>query len=157
MLNEQQRKLVEDNHSLIYGYAHSRDIDLEEWYGILAIELCEAVKLYDSSKGSLSTIFYIKADNRMANEYRKNETAKRSNEGEIPFDENSEHLVGVNVEFDGLDLSWVEPNVQEIIKMRIDGYTQSEIADKVGLTQSYISKLLGEFRKELMEREFNDG
>ena len=38
-LNDEQRGVVEENHQLIYWYAHRRHLDLEEWYDLLAIRL----------------------------------------------------------------------------------------------------------------------
>lgn len=41
-LTEEQRKLVEDNHDLIYEYAHENNISIDEYYDVLAIALCDA-------------------------------------------------------------------------------------------------------------------
>ena len=42
VLNEQQRKLAEENHNLIYKFASIKHADLEEFYGVFAIGLCYA-------------------------------------------------------------------------------------------------------------------
>lgn len=42
VLNEQQQELVEKNHDLIYWCAKNHKLDLEEYYGDLAIELFAA-------------------------------------------------------------------------------------------------------------------
>lgn len=41
-LTEEQRKLVEDNHDLIYEYANENNISIDEYYDVLAIALCDA-------------------------------------------------------------------------------------------------------------------
>lgn len=50
ILTDEERKLVEDNHELIYTVANSMGIDLEEFYGVLAIGLCHAAQSYDEKK-----------------------------------------------------------------------------------------------------------
>lgn len=50
-LNNEQRKLVEDNHNLIYQYLIDNNLPQDEYYDIAAIGLCKAAIGYDSSKG----------------------------------------------------------------------------------------------------------
>ena len=53
-MTEEQKKLAEDNHNLIYFYArkyHMSKQDFEDMYGILAIGLCKAARDYDESRG----------------------------------------------------------------------------------------------------------
>lgn len=58
-LNEEQKVLVENNHGLIFKFAKDRDIDIEEYYGLLAIGLCKAALIFDESLGfKFSTIAF---------------------------------------------------------------------------------------------------
>lgn len=57
-LNKEQQKLVETNHNLIYSFAKSNNIDVEEFYDVLAIGLCKAALVYDENKGMFSTLAY---------------------------------------------------------------------------------------------------
>ena len=41
-LTNDQRKLVEQNHNLIYAFLHTKNLNIEEWYDICAISLCKA-------------------------------------------------------------------------------------------------------------------
>lgn len=50
-LNEEQRELAAQNHNLIYSFAHSHYLDLEEFYDILAIALCIAAREFDPNRG----------------------------------------------------------------------------------------------------------
>lgn len=50
MLTEEERKLVEDNHNLIYIVADCMEIDADEYYGLLAIGLCHAAQKYKKRK-----------------------------------------------------------------------------------------------------------
>ena len=74
-LSDEQRDFVAEHHNLIYSFANQRNIDLEEFYGILAIALCRAAQSYDESKGTFSTYAYIWMDSCLKRywltEYRK--------------------------------------------------------------------------------------
>lgn len=74
-LSDEQRDFVAEHHNLIYSFANQRNIDLEEFYGILAIALCRAAQSYDDSKGTFSTYAYIWMDSCLKRywltEYRK--------------------------------------------------------------------------------------
>ena len=70
-LTDEQRRLAEDNHNLIYRYMHSKKLDIDEWYDILAVGFCKAVATYDPKKGySLSTYAYRCMDNSYKHELR---------------------------------------------------------------------------------------
>lgn len=62
-LNEDQKKLVEDNHNLIYSFLKYRNLSLnsvEDWYGTAAIGLCKAAIAFDDSRGlKFSTLAYV--------------------------------------------------------------------------------------------------
>lgn len=61
-LNDEQRKLAEDNHNLIYSILQKYKLgydDVEDWYGIAAEGLCKAAATYDPSSGNtFSTYAY---------------------------------------------------------------------------------------------------
>lgn len=53
------RKLAEEHHNLIYGYAYEHHLDLDDYYDILAIALCKAAGKYRNETGSVfSTLAY---------------------------------------------------------------------------------------------------
>ena len=58
-LSNKQKALVAENHNLIYGYAHKYNINVEEYYDVLAIGLCMAALSYNSNKGAFSTHAYM--------------------------------------------------------------------------------------------------
>lgn len=66
-LNYKQQQLVELNHNLIYSFAKSKKINLEENYDVLAIGLCKAALVYDENRATFSTLAY----KCMSNEYNK--------------------------------------------------------------------------------------
>ena len=57
-LNNEQRKLVEDNHNLIYQYLIDNNLPQDEYYDMVAIGICKAAMKYDTSKGAFSTYVY---------------------------------------------------------------------------------------------------
>lgn len=58
-LNTKQQQLISQNHNLIYGFAHKRKLNLDEYYDILALALCRAALSYDSHKSSFQTYAYM--------------------------------------------------------------------------------------------------
>ena len=74
IMTEEQKKLAEDNHNLIYFYArkyHMSKQDFEDRDGILAIGLCKAARDYDESRGrAFSTVAMGYMLNECRNAYR---------------------------------------------------------------------------------------
>lgn len=149
-LTEIQQKLVEDNHKLIYWIISIYKLDVEEFYDILAIELCNTIMKYDESKGSLSNYFKSRCTNVLLKEYNKTKLRKNTNNG----------VCSIDLRYDIADTFSVEDKVElesmfdgengNILRLKADGYTQQEIADIVGVTQSYVSKII---RKERQKYE----
>lgn len=76
-----QQRIVSENHNLIYSLANKKNINLDEYYDVLAIGLCKAAIAFDNTKGKFSTLAYTV----MLNEY-KQELRKQQNERAIPQD-----------------------------------------------------------------------
>lgn len=149
-LTEEQRNMVEDNHNLIYGYIRDRCLDIEEWYDLLAIELCKTVMKFDKDKGAtLGTYFYLRCDNLLRKEYAKSKTQKNTNAGVYTIEDRYDLQDEVDIEETVELKSWFEGENGNILRMKCDGYTQSEIAETLGVTQSYISKILRKEREKL--------
>lgn len=152
-LDDNQRKKVEENHNLIYSFLNHKSLDCTEYYGLIAESLCKAVKLHDCSKGNLSTLFFSIANNDLQNEWRKDKMMKRQGEN-IPLDE---ELISVTYDLEDrvhtskIKQQLLESEYGEVVQMRFDGYLQHEIAEKLGITQGTVSRLLGEVG-ELYER-----
>lgn len=66
-LNDGQRKLVADNHNLIYQYLIDNNLSQDEYYDIAAIGMCKAALKYDTSKGAFSTYVYKAIGNTLKN------------------------------------------------------------------------------------------
>ena len=148
-LTKEEQNIVEDNHNLIFGVANKYRLDLEEWYGLLAIELCNTVHKYKPNKGSLSTYYYIRVKGLMSKEYHKTKASKR------------DHKKGGYIEGshgDSFDLDketelklWIEQQDNEILNLKYEGYNQNEIAEILGITQSNVSRTLKKLRLDFEE------
>lgn len=154
-LTDKERQMVEDNEKLIYWYANKKNLDLDEWYGLLAIELCKTVRKYNPDRGSLSTYFKLRADIMV---YRKMQEKYRSGElYDYEIDESQHEDESVEV-FDKVDSDIALEDLLEsletdrgriIIRMKLDGYTQKEIAEETGLTQQGVGWVLRKVRERL--------
>ncbi len=76
MLSEEQQKLVEENHNLIYSFLKSRKLSLdavEDWYGAAAIGLCKAAIAYDKKrKAKFTTFAYLAMETEVRQVMRRN-------------------------------------------------------------------------------------
>jgi len=147
-LTEEQSRVVEDNHNLIFWYAHKYNFNLDEWYDLLAIALCLAVMKYNPEKGSLSNYYKLYADGMVYKECRKN-MAQKNLSNNIQYIENIHDIpdqYDLQSEFEIKE--YMGDEYGEIIKMRYEGYTQSEIAVKLGVSQSYISTILKKMKED---------
>lgn len=149
MLNEEQMKLVEDNHSLIYSFISNHNLELSEWYGIIAESLMKAVRDYDESKGKLSSLFYSIAKRDVASERRRIMRARDVSVLGITDtievqNEPSNGDFYMEVFMDGLDDSQ-----KEIVRYLYEGRTQSEIAKLIGVNQSTVSRRINCIREKV--------
>ena len=155
-LTDEQRELVEENHNLIYWYINRRKLDIEEWYDLLAIELCYTVMKYNPEKGSLSNYFKLRADGLVHKEHKKQNSQKRFHHG-VSYVENIHSPISLELE-GGSDFSvklkeFVGEENSDILLLKYQGYTQSEIAEKLGISQSYVSKILKRLKDEYYEND----
>lgn len=148
-LTSTQQKMVEDNHKLIYGAAHKYKINLEEYYDVLAIGLCKAAMAFDETKGQFSTFAYIimlKMNTRMA-----------SDDGDCVVEFGDMFPDNVDIEKDTAETDYIRflckkisnPQEQEVIKLLADGFTQSEIAERIGVSRQRIGQLMNKIRAKL--------
>lgn len=77
ILSDEQRKIAEENHNLIYSFARKKNLDIDEFYDLLAIGLCKAAYYFKPNKGKFSTIAYIRMQHEMYNYYNELNMEKR--------------------------------------------------------------------------------
>ena len=147
-LTEEQKKIVEENHNLIYSFAHSKKLNLEYWYDILAIELCKSVIKHDPTKATLSTLFYLKANRTVIMEMNKINAKKRMCE-QLTTELFPNQIIGTDDDFDNVALNdeLVSSKYYPILKLKYEGYSQKEIAEMLDISQSQVSRALKEARR----------
>ena len=167
MLDEQQRELVEQNHNLIYHTLRKYKLNQEEYYDVLAIGLCKAAIAFDPKRSKFSTF----AVNVMYNEFLqhdRNENAQKRKVNKNTLSLNYRMKDPKNesrtCEFGELLTNGREP-FMDVIHMHLpdiltkkellvcqlsyNGYNQTQIGEKLGVTQSYASRLLKRARTKL--------
>lgn len=167
MLDKEQQTLVEKNHNLIYGYAKIKNLDIEDYYGILAIGLCKAAGAYRQEKGEFSTFAYQCMGNELNNYYCK------SNRKDIPSeliisldapkevnDDSSIMYMDIlkddlnpyddsllNIQYNNM-LKKLKSPEKEIIEYLKDGMTLESIAKKIGCTKSKVYRIRQKLKKQ---------
>lgn len=166
-MTQEQRKLVEENHKLIYYTLNKYKLNPEEYYDILAIGLCKAAIKFDSERSKFST-FAIKV---MYNEFLQHDRNENTNKRKVNKNTLSLNYImrdpknqDRKCEFWELLTDDREPFMdvvhmhlpdilteQELLacKLSYNGYNQTQIGEKLGVTQSYASRLLKRARIKL--------
>lgn len=168
ILNDKQRKLVEDNHSLIYFYAKKYKVPIEEYYDVLAMALCYAAYNYDESKGAFSTLAIKTMYFKMQHEFVYN-----TKQSQVPIDkiihyENTYQMEDMITSHDSperitigkfsyndtwnniLNLTKNEKH-KNILRYRLQGLTVQEIAKKIGITHQNVSCTLRKLKLKAKE------
>lgn len=162
-LTPEQANIVEDNIALIYWYAGLKGLDLEEWYGLLAIELCKTVVQHEPKKGSLANYFKMRCDFLMIKEHRKSTMQKRTHNGLEDLEDiytDDENLLQLSKDYnedimESIKLQeLLDGEYGEIIQLKYHGYTQSEISELLGMSQSQVSKILKKVRDDIDKETF---
>lgn len=75
-LNEDQRKLVTDNHNLIYSFCYHKKLNAEEYYSCLAEKLCMSAITFDPNRNiKFSTYVYVAFAN-CVKQYKRDHSKK---------------------------------------------------------------------------------
>lgn len=177
-LTSAQQNLVAENHNLIYGFARSRNLNLGEYYDILVIGLCKAGLLFDPSRGcAFSTLAYKLMQNECFIYWRNTYVGlKKIPQNliisyESPFCDEKDgpkYIDLINDLFGTYQIDTTTAELKEFIKSlskqerlvlhySIYGYTQLEITHRVGLSQSYISRILRKIREKWKAGSYKAG
>lgn len=171
-MNDEQRKLVEDNHNLIYACLRKYNLSIDEYYDVVAIGLCKAAITFDEkSECAFSTYAYLLMQHEIDMVFRHN-TRKRA----IPLDQIT-YYQNVISDSDGKEterLRFISDNVDiesEVIAndsikqvrsklkerdrivfdlLALD-YRQKEIGKIIGCSQPHISRIKRKIIKLLEE------
>lgn len=171
-ITDEARKLVEENHSLIYSFLYKYHLNVEEWYDLAAIGLCKAANTYNNDKSGFSTYAYKCMYTTVMCEKRKEKTMRRIPQDKIVYYENhineeskdndtSTFLNYIpskqdveNETISTLSLENIEKeligNKRKIFLLLREGYTQCEISKIIGISKQRISKI----KQEIAEKYY---
>ena len=150
-LTDEQRELAALNHNLIYSFAHKNNINVNNYYGVLAIGLCKAAKAYSKKEYAFPTLAFKCMENEL-NSYKR----KQIKQSVIPESLIVSYDATVKT-IDGYDMfisDYIADN--NLNKYELDGSTMIEFANSLtreekiivnflldGMTQTNIAKILG--------------
>lgn len=175
-MTSEQKKIVTINHNLIYSYINSHNLNFEEYYDLLAIQLCKCAEQYDISKGcKFSTFVYACFDNVVKCELRKQSAACRipkdcifSIDTPISINEDGSELTIADKLFDEDNLEnsllWSDVQIflkslpvinQKIFYLYLNGNTQTTISKIVNKSQPQVHRIIKSIQA-LLRKEFND-
>ena len=164
-LTEEQKKLVEENHNLIYWFAKKYHVPIEEYYDVLAQGLCMAAYHYDPSKCSFSTYAYLCMNTEMHVEYRKTLRKSEIPQGNIfhyenawqlsdliPTNEKTENKVIDKMSYENLisllnDI--LNDKDKEVLTHIVNGLTMREIAKIEGTSHQAIHNRMKKIREKV--------
>lgn len=168
-LTDEQRRIAEKNHNLIYAFAREYNINLDEYYDLLAIGLCIAARIFNPDKGvQFSTLAY----QCMRNEYyrfnirkmnRKNIPADKIISYNEPISEESYSITLLDMLEDpssAMDTSVAEVNeflktvpdqYRSVLCEMIEGKRPTDAARDYGCSKQYITHLRNVFAKSWAE------
>ena len=164
-LTEEQKKLVEENHNLIYWFAKKYHVPIEEYYDVLAQGLCMAAYHYDPSKCSFSTYAYLCMNTEMHVEYRKTLRKSEIPQGNIfhyenawqlsdliPTNEKTENKVIDKISYENLTSllnDILNDKDKEVLSHILNGLTMREIAKIEGTSHQAIHNRMKKIREKV--------
>lgn len=172
-LTDNQKRLVEENHNLIYSCMHKFGIKLNEfddYYGDAAIALCNAAIHADEKTGKFSTFAYKCIENELRRKFNYENRQKRktnklcsSYDELIGYDTSKLNLISSNenleknmimkLNFES-EMDVLTNRQRNILLMYGQGYTLREIGKVFNISFQAVSFNLVQIRKKL--RKFDD-
>lgn len=162
-ITDEQKKLVEDNHNLIYSFLSKHNLSVDDYYDLAAIGLCTAAITYNSKKSNFSTYAYQCIKTSIIGETRKLNFQRTIPNDKIVYYQSTFNSDGEDeLQYidslpsqDDVEDSVIESDFMDkfsekdktIIKLIMAGYSQREIGKMLGCTGSNI----GGIRKRIKE------
>lgn len=168
-MTERQKRLVEENHNLIYFCLKKYDLPENDFYDIAAIGLIKAAKTYKEETTNFSTYAVFCIGNEIKTEYR-NRTLKKV----IPSDKlvRADKKIGQSLNDYYTIIQNGNENLEEkvctedlikkitrklddrrkqVLVMLIDGYNMSDIASAMGVKPQRIFQLRNDIKTLLLK------
>lgn len=148
-LTDDQKRLIEQNHHLVYSFLNSKHLNVEEWYDVAIFGLIKAAIVFQPEKGKFSTIAYYWMHFYVASEYKQQNLVKKRiqksnilslNNTKIYDDKNGEYIdtfekpvpdisdeVIHKVTCEEIIRSCKKEKEKKVCKMLLEGYNISDI------------------------------
>lgn len=174
VLNKHQQELAEKNHNLIYWFIKKNKLDLEEYYGELAIELCKAAYHYDETFGCSFTTYASKCmNNRVKQLFQKKKHTIEGTENCLSLDyfystegsdsytladlivdekKNIERETEIKAEEEDFS-SILNKRDQYIFRSLLSGKKQGDLARELKVSPQHINAIVKSIRKKYCARK----
>lgn len=171
-MTDYQRKLIEDNHNIIYMILKKNHLSIDDWYDIAAIGMCKAAISYKPDKDVRFTTYAAKCiQNAISVEYKTSNYQKRAGDNELVYydsmtnsDDGDESALlnmfasNVNVEQEAIDRVILD-NIMNVLdgrrtivfNMLMAGYKLREISEKMGVSHNMIFLHKKQIAKKIKE------
>lgn len=158
-INNKQIKLIEDNYELVKKCVYCMDVyPKDDYIGAADEGLLKAALTYDIDGNVKFSTYAIRCiKNEIKNELRRNIGKRKDKNGNMvhiisyeSLDDNFINATSINNDFDDqVILKMQLYRIKDVMCMKkfnimkkmLKGYSQSEIADKIGVSQGQISKI----------------
>ena len=156
-MTEEQRRLAEENHNLIYGFLNQNKLDDDEFYDLASIGLCKAAMKYNTDrKEKFSTFAYTCMRNEVKRYYRDYENTKKRIPKELVssynielddgkeildvFIKDDDFIENSLIHIDFCDFKRTLKDKERIVVEHIEnGFNMMETAKMIGRTHQYVS------------------
>ena len=175
-MTDAQRKLAADNEKLIYFMCRKRfkspDEDIESWYGVCAIGLCQAAETYNPELNIKFSTYACRCINNAISRVIKNKEIetisselpiKAADSGDVLIKDTFIDEVSSNHSYD-IEIKEIYQSVINSIRDKkhkaqltdivLNGLNCTEVAQKYGCSRQNINIKLQRFRKHMKERYF---
>lgn len=158
-ITEKQKKLVEDNHNLIFSFLKKYDLSNDDYYDLAAIGLCNAAINYQDDISKFSTYAWKCMNTSVSNatkKYKKTipeellvyyqaEKFTQTNEGYslldfIPSSDNVESYVTSKMMCEKYK-SMLDDRERKVLDLLVSGYKQDEVGKTVGCSQPHVTRI----------------
>lgn len=165
VMTEEQKKIAEENHKLIFDYLWRKGLSVDDYYDIAAIALCRAAMTYDGESSKFSTYAYSCMAHLISNYHRSKYTLSAIPEASVismntPVSDTDEtstlesflpsasdlevDIVSAQV-VNGL-LSKLTDREKQVVSMLEAGYSYREMAKILGISPARVGHIVNAIR-----------
>lgn len=169
-MTDEQKKIVEENHKLIFDYLWRHHYPIEEYYDLAAIGLCKAAMTYDGESSKFSTYAYTCMRNEIIRYQQKWHRGKAIPDGlilsiDMPVLENEESSTLANTLASSIDIegeiinditvtdimSKLNDREKTVVYLRMRDYSYRQIAKVLGVSCTRVGHIINEIRAKILK------